>query len=161
MPPPSDAGHLIPQFDGYFDLDDVAVGELTKRRLHPNEYLGGGDGLARWTQVIKQADVVLALALFRDRFPLSVKKANWEYYEERTEHGSSLSACSYSIVASELGRTDAAYRYLMQSATIDLDGAGKQYVGDLYIGGTHPAAQGGAWQSVIFGLCGILPTGST
>ena len=38
---------------------------------------------------------------------------------------------------------------------IDLEGNGKQYVGTLYIGGTHPAGNGGAWMSAVFGLCGI------
>jgi trehalose/maltose hydrolase-like predicted phosphorylase len=38
---------------------------------------------------------------------------------------------------------------------IDLLGEGKQYVGTLYIGGTHPAGNGGAWISAVFGLCGI------
>jgi trehalose/maltose hydrolase-like predicted phosphorylase len=43
----------------------------------------------------------------------------------------------------------------MKTATIDLTGEGKEYVGTLYIGGTHPAGNGGAWMSAVFGLCGI------
>jgi trehalose/maltose hydrolase-like predicted phosphorylase len=43
----------------------------------------------------------------------------------------------------------------MKTATIDLNGEGKEYVGTLYIGGTHPAGNGGAWMSAVFGLCGI------
>jgi trehalose/maltose hydrolase-like predicted phosphorylase len=43
----------------------------------------------------------------------------------------------------------------MKTATIDLTGDGKEYVGTLYIGGTHPAGNGGAWMSAVFGLCGI------
>ena len=43
----------------------------------------------------------------------------------------------------------------MKTATIDLTGESKQYVGTLYIGGTHPAANGGAWMSAVLGLCGI------
>ena len=43
----------------------------------------------------------------------------------------------------------------------DLTGKGKQYVGTLYIGGTHPAGNGGAWMSAVFGLCGIRCLGNT
>jgi nigerose phosphorylase len=152
--PEADSG-LLPQFDRYFTLEDVSLAELAARKRHPNEYLGGGEGLAVWTQVLKQADVVLALSLFADRYPSELKKKNWQYYEPRTEHGSSLSACSYAIVAAEIGELDFAYRYFMKTATVDLTGQSKQYVGDLYIGGTHPAANGGAWLSVVRGFCGI------
>ncbi len=152
-------GGLIPQFDGYFQLDDPSLPDLLARKLHPHEYLGGGNGLAMTTQIIKQADVVLMLFLFGERYPLATKAANWEYYEPRTEHGSSLSACSYSLVAAQLGKVDWAYRYFMKTATIDLNGEGKQYVGTLYIGGTHPAGNGGAWLSAVFGLGGIQYTG--
>ncbi len=153
--PEASAAPVIPQFDGYFNLDDVPLKTLLERKLHPHEYLGGGNGLATTTQIIKQADVVLALYLFSDKFSLRTKAANWEYYEPRTEHGSSLSACSYSLIAAQIGKVDWAYKYFMKTATIDLTGEGKQYVGTLYIGGTHPAANGGAWMSAVFGLCGI------
>jgi trehalose/maltose hydrolase-like predicted phosphorylase len=146
---------IIPQFDGYFDLEDIALADLEAKKRHPNEYLGGGEGLAVWTRIIKQADVVLTMSTFADRFPTPVKQANWKYYEPRTEHGSSLSACSYAIVAAEIGEMDFAYEYFMKTATIDLTGKSKQYVGDLFIGGTHPAANGGAWLAVIRGFCGI------
>ncbi len=148
-------GGRIPQFDGYFALEDTPLQALLERRLHPNEYLGGGSGLAATTQIIKQADVVLMLVLFGERYPFRTKAANWEYYEPRTEHGSSLSACSYSILAAQLGKVDWAYRYFMKTATIDMDGEGKQYAGGVYIGGTHPAGSGGAWMALAFGFCGI------
>jgi trehalose/maltose hydrolase-like predicted phosphorylase len=154
-------GALIPQFDGYFALEDVPLKTLLGRKLHPTEYLGGGNGLALTTQILKQADVVLTMFLFSDRYPLETKSANWEYYEPRTEHGSSLSACSYSLIAAELGKVDWAYKYFMKTATIDLTGEGKQYVGTLYIGGTHPAGNGGAWMSAVLGLCGIRCQGET
>jgi len=147
---------VIPQFDRYFTLEDVSLADLTARKKHPHEYLGGGEGLAVWTQVLKQADVVLTLSTFADRYPTEIKRNNWKYYEPRTEHGSSLSACSYAIVAAEIGEADFAYRYFMKTATIDITGKSKQYVGDLFIGGTHPAANGGAWLAVIKGFCGIV-----
>ena len=89
------------------------------------------------------------------------RKENWKYYEPRSEQGSSLSAFSYSLIAAQTGRVDWAYRYFMRTATIDLTGEGKQYVGTLYIGGTHPAANGGAWMAAVLGLCGIRCAGTT
>jgi nigerose phosphorylase len=155
IPEPDPVGGIIQQFDGYPALEDVSLGELKSRMLNPTEYLGGGNGLAVHTQILKQADVVLMLNLFREDYPQAVKRANWEYYEPRTEHGSSLSACAYAMVATEIGRPDWAYEFFLKTATVDLTGKSKQYVGPLYIGGTHPAANGGAWLAAIFGFAGL------
>ncbi len=161
IPQPEPTSGVIPQFDGYFSLQDIGLEDLLKQKLQPHEYLGGGNGLATTTQIIKQADVVLAMVVFSQKYSRAVKTTNWEYYEPRTEHGSSLSACSYSLIAAQIGKVSWAYRYFMQTASIDLTGESKQYVGPLYIGGTHPAANGGAWMSAVFGLCGIKSSGHT
>ncbi|WP_052078396.1 glycosyl hydrolase family 65 protein [Spirochaeta lutea] len=158
IPQPWGSAGIIPQFDGYLTLRQVGIEEVLEGRLHPNEYLGGENGLARWTQVIKQADVVLGLYLFPQVIEDELIRANWEYYEQRTEHGSSLSATAYAGIAARIGNTQDALQYFYTSARIDLDGRAKQYVGDLYIGGTHPAAQGGAWQIVVFGFLGLQIT---
>jgi trehalose/maltose hydrolase-like predicted phosphorylase len=155
LPDSNPTNNLISQFDNYFTLENIPLKTLLERKLHPTEYLGGGSGIATTTQIIKQADVVLMMYLFGERYSLETKSVNWEYYEPRTEHGSSLSACSYSLIAAQIGKVDWAYKYLMKTAIIDLEGKGKQYVGTLYIGGTHPAGNGGAWMSAVFGLCGI------
>lgn len=155
LPQPDLQTGIIPQFDGYHRLEDTTPAVLKTRMKHPHEYWGCGDGLARWTQVIKQADVVLALALHPAAHSAEVRRANWEFYEPRTEHGSSLSACAYAISAARLGKTDFAYRYFLKTALVDLTGESKQYVGDLYIGGTHPAANGGAWMAVVLGFLGV------
>jgi kojibiose phosphorylase len=107
------------------------------------------------TQVIKQADVVAMLNLFPTRHSAAIKQANWEYYEPRTEHGSSLSACAYAMVATEFGRLDVAYDYFLKTAKIDLEAKYKVYVGTIFIGGSHPAANGGAWMTAIQGFGGV------
>ncbi|MFC5529874.1 glycosyl hydrolase family 65 protein [Cohnella yongneupensis] len=155
MPQPDPVTSVIEQFDGYGQLEDVELKQLKSRMLNKNEYLGGGSGIATTTRILKQADVVLMLHLFKQQYSQKVKRANWEYYEPRTEHGSSLSACIYALVASDIGNPDWAYRYFLRTATIDLTGDSKQYVGTLYIGGTHPAANGGAWMAAILGFAGI------
>jgi nigerose phosphorylase len=155
VPQPDPTTQVIEQFDGYSKLEDVELQTLKSRVLNKNEYLGGGNGLATTTKILKQADVVLMLHLFKNHYTREVKKANWEYYEPRTEHGSSLSSCIYALVASDIGYVDWAYKYFMRTATIDLTGESKQYVGTLYIGGTHPAANGGAWMAAILGFAGV------
>ena len=155
IPQPDPVSGVIPQFDGYAGLEEVTLAEIKTRVLHPNEYFGGGNGLAAHTQILKQADVVLMLNLFRDDYSQAVKQANWEHYQPRTEHGSSLSACAYAMVAAEIGKPDWAYDFFLKTATVDLTGKSKQFLGTLYIGGTHPAANGGAWLAAIFGFAGL------
>jgi kojibiose phosphorylase len=155
VPEPDPETGLIEQFDGYFNLKDVAVEELKAQRIHPDEYLGAGQGLAVPTQVIKQADVVMMLNLFKDRYARAIKKANWDYYESRTEHGSSLSACAYAMVAAEFGDLEFAYKYFLKTAKLDLEGLYKVYAGTIFIGGSHPAANGGAWMTAVFGFGGV------
>jgi trehalose/maltose hydrolase-like predicted phosphorylase len=75
--------------------------------------------------------------------------------------GSKVMEHTHSLIAAQIGKVDWAYKYFMKTATIDLTGEGKQYVGPLYIGGTHPAGNGGAWMAAVFGLCGIQGAGET
>lgn len=153
IPQPDAETSVIPQFDGYMTLEDVDVTTVRSRLLKPNEYWGGAYGVASNTQVIKQADVILALRQFG--YDKAIKQANFAYYEPRTEHGSSLSASTYALVACEIDQPDWAYPFFMQTATVDLTGNTKQFAGGLYIGGTHPAANGGAWMAVVQGFCGL------
>jgi kojibiose phosphorylase len=155
VPQPDEKTGVIEQFDAYYKLKDTAVEELKAKMIHPNEYLGAGQGLAVPTKVIKQADVVMMLNLFRDRYSKEIKKANWEYYEPRTEHGSSLSACAYAMVAADIGKLDWAYNYFLKTAKIDIEAKYKIYVGTIFMGGSHPAANGGAWMTAVFGFGGV------
>ena len=159
VPAPDPRTLVIEQFDGYERLEDVSLQELKSRIQNPNEYLGGASGLATTTKIIKQADVAVMLHVFKNDHAQDVKRANWEYYEPRTEHGSSLSACIYALVAADIGKSDRAYSYFMKTATVDLSGDYKRFVGTLYIGGTHPAANGGAWMAAVLGFGGLNADG--
>ena len=81
--------------------------------------------------------------------------ANWDYYEPRTEHGSSLSACMYALTACRTGRLNEAWDLFMRTAAIDIEGGGKEWAGEIYIGGTHPASNGGAWMIAALGFAGL------
>jgi alpha,alpha-trehalose phosphorylase len=101
-------------------------------------------------QVIKQADLLLALHLAGDRFSLEDKRRDFAYYEPITVHDSSLSAATHAVIAAELGETEMAERYVRSAALIDL--------GDLAHNvhdGVHVAALAGSWISVVAGLGGF------
>lgn len=154
LPKPNEDG-VIEQFSGYFKEEDISIEELYSRIIEPNEYLGSPVGLAVNTQILKQADVVLMLSLLSEQFSDEVKKQNWAYYEPRTEHGSSLSTCIYALLAAKIGKVDWAYKFLMKAAQLDLLGGYKLFLGPLYIGGTHPAANGGTWMVTVQGFGGL------
>ena len=154
IPKPDEEG-VIPQFDGYRALEDVSVDTVRSRLLHEKEYWGGAYGVASHTQVIKQADVVTWLTLFPEDYDKQIKLDNWKFYEPRTEHGSSLSACMYALLACKCDMPQVAYPFFRKSATADLTDGGKEWAGLIYIGGTHPAAAGGAYMTAVEGFGGV------
>lgn len=160
IPKPAEDG-VIEQFDGYRQLEDTSVDTVRGRVLNPKEYWGGAYGVASETQVIKQADVVAWMVMFPEDFSNDVKWKNWCYYEPRTEHGSSLSACMYSILACTCGHQEEAYPFFLKSAQADIKGGGKEWAGEVYIGGTHPAAAGGAYMTAIYGFGGLTVADGT
>lgn len=155
IPQPKEETGVIEQFDGYEELEDAAIEEVRSRLLHEKEYWGGAYGVATHTKVIKQADVVTMLGLFSAEYLEEILLKNWSYYEPRTEHGSSLSACMYAILACKCKMPDQAYPFFMKSALSDITQKGKEWAGLIYIGGTHPASSGGAYMTAIEGFAGI------
>jgi 1,2-alpha-glucosylglycerol phosphorylase len=155
IPAPQDDNRLIEQFDGYFDLEDVTPDKLAERLKDPNEYWGWPTGIAYETQVIKQADVVQLFCLHPDLYNQETMRANYSYYEKRTQHRSSLSPAVHSIVAARIGFKNQAYRYFQKSLTVDLYSINPPASGGTFIGGIHTAACGIAWQMVVFGFAGI------
>ncbi len=154
IPKPDETG-VVEQFDGYFALEDAGLDAVRGRLKDPREYWGGASGVASDTQVIKQADVVAMLELFHNEYDVETLRRNWAYYEPRTEHGSTLSACMYALLACRFSRADLAYPFFLKSALADIRGGGKQWAGLVYIGGTHPAAAGGAWKTLVQGFAGL------
>ena len=105
-------------------------------------------------QVIKQADIVLAMFLLGHEFSRDQKRRNFEYYDPLTTGDSSLSVCIQSIVAAEIGRMDQAIEYARYATLMDLaDVAGN--VKD----GCHIASMGGTWMVMIYGFAGLRDSG--
>ena len=151
LPKPNKQG-IIEQFDGYFSLENKYPHEVKALRRNDKEYLGS---LAIKTKTIKQADVVSLLVMLPEYGYSEYAKDNYDYYLPFTEHGSSLSSSMYSILGSHIGEIQYAYELFRKSASIDLGTDQKMYAGGIYIGGTHPASNAGAYISIIFGFVGL------
>jgi alpha,alpha-trehalose phosphorylase len=106
-------------------------------------------------QVLKQADVVLAMSLRNDQFSPEVRKRNFDYYDPITTGDSSLSACVQATAAAQIGYGDLAFDYFREALFVDL--------ADLHGNardGVHVASCGGVWGTVAFGFAGMYETGT-
>ena len=101
-------------------------------------------------QVIKQADVVLAMFLHGENFSLEQKKRNFEFYDPLTTGDSSLSSCIQSIIALEIGDYEKAASYARMALLMDLADVGGN-VKD----GCHIASMGGTWMALAYGFGGM------
>ncbi|HEX8520196.1 MAG TPA: glycosyl hydrolase family 65 protein [Pseudonocardia sp.] len=104
-------------------------------------------------QVVKQADLVLALFLRGDAFSDDEKLRDFTYYEELTVRDSSLSACCQAVVAAEVGLPDLAHEYVVESALADIRDA-EHDSSD----GLHVAALAGTWLALVCGFGGLRHT---
>jgi len=107
-------------------------------------------------QVIKQADVVLAMFLLGDGFPMETKKRNFDFYDPLTTGDSSLSSCVEAIIAAQIGDMDKAFRYGMAALLMDLADVGGN-VKD----GCHIASMGGTWMMLTYGFGGMRDNDGT
>ena len=106
-------------------------------------------------QVLKQADVVLALYLQGEEFTAEQKRADFDYYDPITTGDSTLSAVVQSIIAAEVGYADLALRYFHAALFVDLDDRHNN-TSD----GVHVASTGGVWSALVGGFGGFRDHGS-
>ncbi|HXT43838.1 MAG TPA: glycosyl hydrolase family 65 protein [Pseudonocardiaceae bacterium] len=101
-------------------------------------------------QVVKQADLVLAMHLCPEAFSVEQKARNFAYYERITVRDSSLSAATQAVLAAETGHLDLAYDYLCETALVDLADLANNTDH-----GLHIAALAGAWSALVAGFGGL------
>ena len=101
-------------------------------------------------QVIKQADVILAMFLLGNQFSLEEKRQNFKFYDPLTTGDSSLSSCIEAIVALEIGEYEKAVKYARAALLMDLADVGGN-VRD----GCHIASMGGTWMMLVYGFGGL------
>ncbi|MFI4910080.1 MAG: glycoside hydrolase family 65 protein [Sedimentisphaeraceae bacterium JB056] len=157
---------IIEQQDGWFELkpfrkvikeSDINMSVMRKTGTLPNGYGGEvnfkGIFAANDWQAVKQCDLIILFWLFPDLLERQELISNYNYYEERTVHMSSLSPNTSSIVASRLGIKADAYNNLLTSSAVDL--CDYQFNAEW---GLHYAAMGGTWNAMVFGFGGLYIT---
>jgi alpha,alpha-trehalose phosphorylase len=107
-------------------------------------------------QIIKQADVVLAMFLLGNRFSREEKRRNFEFYDPLTTGDSSLSSCIEAVIAAQTGDVEKAIEYGIAALLMDLDNVNGN-VKD----GCHIAAMGGTWMMLAYGLGGMRDDNGT
>lgn len=143
-----DETKLFEQHDGYFDLPHIDVNSISPDRVPIYKYWAY-DSIFR-VNMLKQPDVVLMLFFFSKDFTLEQKEANYDFYEARCFHESSLSPSIHSIIAAEIGKADQAYEYAKYASRLDLDDYNRNTHQGLHV--TSAAA---AWMNIVYGFGGM------
>ena len=136
------------QQDGFMDKEQMMVSDLSSDQ-RPINQTWSWDRILR-SVFIKQADVLQGFYFFADDFTDSMLEENFDFYEPRTVHESSLSPCIHSILASKLGRLEKAYEMYLRTARLDLD----DFNSEIHEG-LHITSMAGTWMSVVEGFGGF------
>lgn len=142
------AGPIFLQQEGYMDKEQRLAKDIPAEQRPINQHWSW-DRILR-SCFIKQADVLQGLYFFQEMFDLETIARNFDFYEPRTVHESSLSPCVHSILASLTGRTEKAYELYLRTARLDLD----DYNHEVHEG-LHITSMAGSWLSVIEGFGGV------
>lgn len=140
---------LVEQFEGYFDLKDEPIVEWDENSM-PLYPVGYDHFNCHTTTLLKQPDVLMLMYLLPDAFSSEVKKINYDFYEKRTMHKSSLSPSIHTIMGIETDNYERAFQYFERSAYVDLSN-NQGNTG----WGIHIASAGGTWQAMVNGFGGL------
>jgi len=136
------------QQDGYMDKEQILVKDLDPSQ-RPLNQKWSWDRILR-SCFIKQADVLQGLYFFEDHFDMETIRRNFDFYEARTVHESSLSPCVHVVLAAKIGDLDKAYQLYLRTSRLDLDDYNKE-VDE----GLHITSMAGSWMAVIQGFAGM------
>lgn len=144
---------LFEQHDGYFKLPHVDVDKIPVSEF-PLYHHWSYDRIYR-NDMIKQPDVLMFLFLYNQSFTFVQKKKNYEFYEPRCIHESSLSPSVHSILACEINRIDEALQFFGFATRLDLDDYNRNTCE-----GLHTTSIAAAWSNIVYGFGGIRTDGS-
>jgi maltose phosphorylase len=146
--PKDDKLGIFLQQDGYLDKKQILVKDLPATD-RPLVQKWSWDRILR-SVFIKQADVLQGLYFFEDDYDSDTIRRNYDFYEPRTVHESSLSPCVHSILAAKLGDVERAYQFYLRTSRLDID----DYNNDTE-DGCHITSMAGTWMSVVQGFGGM------
>jgi len=150
--PKDEATGLYEQHEGFFDLPHIDIDTIPKEDF-PLYHNWSYDRIYR-NDMIKQPDVLMFMFLYNQAFTLEEKRANYEYYEPRTIHESSLSPSIHSIFALELDRMDEALEFFSFATRMDLDDYNRNANE-----GLHTTSIAAAWMNIVYGFGGVRTDG--
>ena len=136
------------QQDGFLDKEQINVSDLLPEQ-RPLNQKWSWDRILR-SPFIKQADVLQGIYFFEDDFDIETIRRNYDYYEPKTVHESSLSPCVHSILAAKLGDKNHSYEFYQRAARLDLD----DYNNDTE-DGCHITSMAGTWMCIVKGFGGM------
>lgn len=143
---------LYEQHEGYFNLPHIDVDSVPVEEF-PLYHNWSYDRIYRY-DMIKQPDVLMFMFLYNQDFSLESKRTNYEYYEPRTIHESSLSPAIHSIFAAELQRHEEAFDFFGFATRLDLDNYNRNTKE-----GLHTTSLAGAWINIVYGFGGMRSDG--
>jgi len=149
--PYSENQKVFLQQDGYLDKEQKMASELKPSERPINQHWSW-DRILR-SCFLKQADVLQGVYFFEDQYDTETIKRNYDFYEPRTLHESSLSPCVHSILANRIGYIDKAYEMYLRTSRLDLDDYNHEVRE-----GLHITSMGGTWMSVVYGFGGFRVT---
>ncbi len=136
------------QQEGYLDKEQILVEDLPEQDRPLNQNWSW-DRILR-SCFIKQADTLQGIYVFEDQYDLETIRNNFEFYEPRTVHESSLSPCVHAVLASKLGMKAKAYEMYLRTSRLDLD----DYNNDTE-DGLHITSMAGTWMAIVQGFGGM------
>jgi maltose phosphorylase len=136
------------QQDGFMDKEQLSANDIPENQRPINQHWSW-DRILR-SIFIKQADVLQGLYLFEDHFDVETLRENFDFYEPKTVHESSLSPCVHVILAAKIGNMDKAYELYLRTSRLDLDDYNHEADE-----GLHITSMAGTWMSVVEGMAGV------
>jgi len=135
------------QQDGFMDKEQIMATDLDPA-IRPINQHWSWDRILR-SNFIKQADTLQGMYVLEEEFSTEEIERNFNFYEPRTVHESSLSPCVHSILASKIGHIDKAYEMYLRTSRLDLD----DYNAEVHEG-LHITSMAGTWMSIVEGFGG-------
>jgi maltose phosphorylase len=136
------------QQEGYLDKQQMLAKDLDQTQRPLNQHWSW-DRILR-SSFIKQADILQGIFFFADKYDIKTIKKNFDFYEPRTVHESSLSPCIHATIAAWLGYQNKAYELFLAATRLDLDDYNNEVKE-----GCHTTSMAGSWIALVYGFAGM------